>query len=382
MPAAQTTLRGMTWDHTRGYAPMQATAAAYAQAHPGVQIIWEKRSLQAFADFPIEQLATEYDLIVIDHPHVGVAARSGCLLPLDGQGKEAELATLARQSLGPSHATYQFNSRQWALAIDAATQVACYRPDLLQQIPRQWNEVLELARQGRVIWPIKPVDALMSFFTLAANRGTPCNSGGGGELIERDAGVVVLDALRSLADLVPRDCLSMNPIQAYERMVQDDQFIYCPLGYGYTNYARSGYRPQLLRFTDIPALGNNGPIGSCIGGTGIAVSATSAARDVAIDYAYWIASADVQRRLYFDSGGQPANAVAWEDDHTNAVAHNFFRDTRATLNATYVRPRYDGYLTFQDQAGDAVNAFLAGQGSAQSTWQKLQQLHRESQEKA
>ena len=31
-------LRGMTWDHSRGYDPMLATAAAYAAAHPGVTI--------------------------------------------------------------------------------------------------------------------------------------------------------------------------------------------------------------------------------------------------------------------------------------------------------------------------------------------------------
>ena len=42
-------LRGMTWDHSRGFDPMVATSAAYAAAHPGVSITWEKRSLQAFA---------------------------------------------------------------------------------------------------------------------------------------------------------------------------------------------------------------------------------------------------------------------------------------------------------------------------------------------
>ena len=28
-------LRGMTWDHSRGFDPMVATSAAYAAAHPG-----------------------------------------------------------------------------------------------------------------------------------------------------------------------------------------------------------------------------------------------------------------------------------------------------------------------------------------------------------
>ena len=47
-------LRGMTWDHARGFDPMVATSAAYAAAHPGVTITWEKRSLAGLcrpADF-------------------------------------------------------------------------------------------------------------------------------------------------------------------------------------------------------------------------------------------------------------------------------------------------------------------------------------------
>ena len=78
-------LRGMTWDHARGYDPMVATSAAYAAAHPGVTITWEKRSLQAFADRPISEMAETYDLMVIDHPHVGeVAKQTGERFGIDG----------------------------------------------------------------------------------------------------------------------------------------------------------------------------------------------------------------------------------------------------------------------------------------------------------
>ena len=131
------TLRGMTWNHARGYDPMVATAAQYAKVHPDVEIIWEQRSLQAFADRPIEDMASEYDLMVIDHPHVGQVARSGELLALDGLGRDQALATLTAQSIGHSHESYQIDGRQWALAIDAATPVAAYRPDLLARAPRR-----------------------------------------------------------------------------------------------------------------------------------------------------------------------------------------------------------------------------------------------------
>jgi multiple sugar transport system substrate-binding protein len=371
-------LRGMTWDHSRGYDPMVATAREYARTHPGVEIIWEKRSLQAFADFPVEQLAQRYDLIVIDHPHVGFVAREGCLVALDTVQRSYDLAALARQSLGGSHETYQFRGHQWALAIDAATQVACYRPDLLAIPPTTWDQVIALAEAGKVLWPIKPVDALMSFFTLAANHGTPCRTDGKHPLIARDDARTVLEAMAALARHVPRECLSMNPIQAFEQMSTLNQFAYCPLGYGYTNYSRDGYRPHLLHFTNIASLDNAGPRGSCIGGTGIAVSSRSKAIDVAVDYAFWIASAECQRTLFFDSGGQPGNAVAWEDDHCNAVAHDFFRATRATLDAVYVRPRYDGYMGFQDDAGNTINAFLAGRVDMQAALKQLETSYQRS----
>ncbi len=64
-------LKGMTWDHSRGYDPMIATSKIFSNKHDNkVSIHWDKRSLQAFADRPIEQMVDEYDLMVIDYPHV------------------------------------------------------------------------------------------------------------------------------------------------------------------------------------------------------------------------------------------------------------------------------------------------------------------------
>lgn len=80
-------LKGMTWDHSRGYDPMVATSEQFARDHLGVTISWEKRSLQAFADRPIDEMAGSYDLMVIDHPHVGEVARNGLRLALDGIGR-------------------------------------------------------------------------------------------------------------------------------------------------------------------------------------------------------------------------------------------------------------------------------------------------------
>ena len=67
-------LKGMTWSHPRGFDPLVACAAAWREA-TGVEIVWDKRSLQDFESYPVEELARRYDLIVIDHPHVGQITR-------------------------------------------------------------------------------------------------------------------------------------------------------------------------------------------------------------------------------------------------------------------------------------------------------------------
>jgi multiple sugar transport system substrate-binding protein len=80
---AATVLRGITWDHPRGLGGLQATAAAWTAARPGVRVEWTTRSLQAFADQPVDELARRFDLICLDHPAVGEAVARSCLVPLD-----------------------------------------------------------------------------------------------------------------------------------------------------------------------------------------------------------------------------------------------------------------------------------------------------------
>ncbi len=67
-------LRGIAWNHSRGFTSVVATAQRFEELYPEVRITWEKRSLQAFADSPMDRLAAEYDLIVMDHPHTAIAA--------------------------------------------------------------------------------------------------------------------------------------------------------------------------------------------------------------------------------------------------------------------------------------------------------------------
>jgi len=368
----------MTWSHPRGYDPLVACSALWKQK-TGVSIEWEKRSLQDFESFPVEELARAYDLIVIDHPHVGQITAEKCLAPLDVPGREAEREALASGSVGRSYPSYTWQGRQWAFPIDAATQVQAWRPDLIEAAPTIWTEVLALAEQGRVLLPLRPPHSLMCLYTLAADLGRLCVVDGSADLVDADTGETAFEMLREIAALVDPACLTMDPIAVFERMADSASRIACaPLIYGYVPYAVPGFRPHRLAFADMPVTSGNGPVGSALGGTGIAVSAFSAAQEAAIDFAYWIASGDVQRGPYAAAGGQPGHAAAWEDDAVNAATGDFYRDTRATLEGAWVRPRHDGYMAFQEQASDRINEGLAGRQDARRVVADINRLFRES----
>ena len=371
--AGRLTLRGMTWSHPRGYLPLEAVSAAFL-ARTGVAVRWDRRSLQDFESFPVAVLAETYDLIVIDHPHVGQITAENCLAPLDVPGREAERQALAEGSIGQSYPSYCWQGRQWAFPIDAATQVLAYRPDRLAVPPKRWSDVLALARDGRVALPLRPPHTLMVFYTLAANLGSPCRVLGP-DLIDVATGTRVLAAMRELVALMSPDCFEQDPIAVFEQMVDPASPIDCaPLIYGYVNYAMDQFRPTKLAFADIAALGATGPVGSALGGTGIAVSARSAHPEEALEFAYYVASGPVQRDLYALAGGQPGHAAAWEADFVNAPTHDFYRATRATLEGAFVRPRHDGYMAFQQAASELLVTALRHDGPAEAVVDGLNRL--------
>lgn len=349
-------LRGISWDHPRGVGGLRGAATQWEAQGKG-RVHWETRSLQGFADQPLEKLVGSYDLLVIDHPHIPKASEQGLIARLDQPGREAELSGLAALSVGQSHRSYLHRGHQWGLAIDVAAQVAVYRQDLLQAPPRTWPEVLELARSGRVLWALKPVDAICSFLTLAANAVVPIAQD---QFVARELGLEILAFMHELASFIEPACLLENPIQTAERLSTGDRWLYAPLGFGYVNYSRDGFRPKRLTYTDIPG-GPRGVAGSCLGGAGIAVSATSPNLDLAIEHAFWLARPDVQRGIYYDTGGQPGSAAAWVDDRLNRDSNDFFRGTRATLEGAWLRPRMAGWLEVQDAVGALVNQALRGE---------------------
>jgi multiple sugar transport system substrate-binding protein len=375
-------LKGITWNHSRGYLPMAATAQRFSEMHPGVEIVWEKRSLQEFADFPIQSLVDKYDLLVIDHPWAGYAAQHEVLLPLNKFLSHEFLADQAQNSVGKSYESYVFNNQLFALPIDAATPVASYRKDLFEKegksIPQTWDDLLALAREGKVILPGIPIDSLMNFYMICSTLGEEPFLDGK-IVVSEQIGIRALNLLRELIQLCPNDVFEWNPIAVYEQLSSRDDFLYCPFAYGYTNYSRTGYAKNPLHFTDMVSLEGKKCI-STLGGTGLAISSSSANKETAVEYARYVTSPECQRTVYLEHGGQPGHRKAWLDDKANELTRDFFNSTLAGHDRAYLRPRYSGYLHLQDHGGSYVQEYLRHGGDPQSVLNGLNRLYQESKE--
>ena len=373
-------LRGITWGHSRGLVPMVATAQRYEELHPEVEIVWKKRTLQEFADKSVTDLAQEYDLLVIDHPWTGAAAAKGMLAPFDDYLPAEFLADQRANSVGRSYESYNFLGKQWALPTDAATPVAASRPDLLQalglELPKTFEDLLALAKQGRVGFSLLPIDVLMSFYGFCCSLGEePCQQND--QVISDEIGTQVLRMLKSLSDELDPAFYEKNPFKVFEEMTLRDQIVYCPFAYGYSNYSREGYARKVLHFHDLVSL-NGKTMVSTLGGAGLAVSSQGKHIEVAMDYARFAASPEIQETLYTENGGQPGHLKAWTSDKVNAYTADYFKNTLPTLERAYLRPRYDGHLYFQDHAGDIVVDYLKNGGDEKAVLEKMNKMYRET----
>jgi multiple sugar transport system substrate-binding protein len=375
------TLKGITWNHSRGLVPMVATAQRFSELHPGIEISWEKRSLQQFADFSIEELAKRFDLLVIDHPWAGFAAKKRSIIPLDEVLPEEFLVNQQQNSVGHSYESYTYDNHQWALPIDAATPVAASRPDLLDKagtdLPEDFEQLLSLADKGLVAFAGIPIDVLMSFYMFCSSLGEdPCQQEG--HIVSDAVGMNALQMFRELATRVDAANFHRNPIQVYEAMTQTDEIAYCPFAYGYSNYARDGYARKVLHFHDMISLDGVSNMRSTLGGTGLAISANCPHIEAAARYAHYVASEECQGGLYFSNGGQPGHLGAWLNSNANQQSNNYFGNTLPALQRAFLRPRYYGHMYFQDHAGDIVRNYLMNGGDEKSVLDEMNNLYLES----
>jgi multiple sugar transport system substrate-binding protein len=373
-------LNGITWGHSRGLTPLLAAAQRYAELQPNVTINWKKRTLQEFADFPLEKLVNDYDLLIIDHPWVGRAAATNSVLPLDEYLPAAYLQNQSSNTVGESHISYYYQNHQWALAIDAATPAASYRADLFKQngaaVPDTWDELLALAKTGKVAIPSIPIDSLMNFYMFCIALGEE-PFGSKEQVVSKEIGVQALQTMHSLYSLIDKKLFSCNPIAVAELMSNTNDYWYCPFAYCYSNYPRLGYAKYPLTYANLVHFGNK-RLRSTIGGTGLAVSSFTKHKKEAIDYAAWICSEECQSTFYVQHGGQPGHLAAWTNNLANVLTNGFFHDVLPVMKNGYMRPRYNGYLHFQDHAGDPVQEYLMKGGNPENVLKEIDRIYQHS----
>jgi multiple sugar transport system substrate-binding protein len=352
----------MTWQHRRAIDPLTGTLANFRSQHPDIDVDWSARPLSGFEFQSVEELARDYDLIILDHPFMGDAEAKGYLLNLAGL-----LAGRDGDYIGPSLDTYRRGEAIYAVPVDAACQVAVYRPDLMRRIdaapPRSWPEVLALGawatRQGlRLAIGLSGVHGLMTFFSLMASLGKPCAQSPAEPFCDSAAAHQALSLMRALTAFCPPEIFAGNSIALHEAVATAENLAYCPAVYCYATYAEVGEHPP-LRFADMPGAAMPSPRGSTIGGTGLAISATCKAPEAALAYARFAASATTQL-AFARHHGQPARVEVWGDAAIDGLFGGTYSATRATLEGCWIRPRYRGYLGFQAKGGDLVEQHLRG----------------------
>ena len=271
------------------------------------------------------------------------------------------------------------------LAIDAAGHVSAYRPDLLERlgvgVPETWDDIWELDRVARpqgmhVSLPLKAVDTLATWLTLAANAGVEPYADEE-RILPRDVGT-----------RAPRDPPSARGDVAPRRVrVEPD-----PAARAHGDRRRRRRLPDPVRLLELqpsrlPRLARAVPAGPVRRSRaarrrdrrrGLGISAHTQQREAALEYATYVASPEIQRTLYVESGGQPGHRSAWLDPAANDLSTGFFRDTLPGLDAGYLRPRYDGALIVQNEGGDITWEHLQTGGDPNALLDRLDDLYRRS----
>jgi multiple sugar transport system substrate-binding protein len=183
--------------------------------------------------------------------------------------------------------------------------------------------------------------------------------------------------MKELYSLVDKKMFASNPIAVAEMMSATNDYWYCPFAYCYSNYSRKGYAKNVLHYIDVISLNGN-KLQTTIGGTGLAISAFSDHKEIALDFAAMVVSPDYQKTMYVQNGGQPGHRIAWLDEDANLLTNNFFKNILPIMDNGYVRPRYNGYLHFQDNAGAPLQKCLFENGRAIVALNEMNKIYQES----
>ena len=368
---------GLTWDHPRGYAALKRIAAEIAPAH-GLEIAWDVQPLQGFESTPIATLSARYDLLVLDHPHVGEAVWAQCLQPLETLFSQSDLSELAGETIGACLASYRYAGSTWALPLDAAAQVMACRTDLIDgPPPATWSGVEALARRGGVALSLAGPHAILSLLSIAAALGEPPATRDPTLLFSEAVGVEAYDILAAVHHDASPATATLDPIGILEHMARTDDVRLCPLIFGYVNYMTPAAGRRAISFADAPAIERSGTPGGTLGGTGLGISTRCQVGPELVDHLRWLVGAEAQCDVIPRNEGQPSRRAAWLDGAVNAEAGGFYKATAATLEHAYVRPRYAGYIAWQEEASDFLRTALASGMAGREVVRELNSTHQQ-----
>jgi multiple sugar transport system substrate-binding protein len=252
------------------------------------------------------------------------------------------------------------------------------RDDLLDgsPAPANWDEVLAMAqaRPGAVAIPLAPAQAICAFLTLCANAGSPAGADAG-QLVEPGSGLAAIELLGEVYRLGPPGAATWEPPDVLARLTSSDELAYVPLVFGFATYARAGVRTP-CRFLNLPSAGA-GPIGSILGGAGLAVTAASVHPHEAAAFAAFASSAEAQRTLVGPAGGQPGSRAAWNAPELDSASGGFFSGTSASIEHAWVRPRERWWPAFQLTGGRILSSALEAGIRPRECFKRLDILYRD-----
>ena len=368
--------RGLTWDHPRGHAALTRAAEDIATLRGAPLLRWDRQKLEGFESQPVGELAREYDLLVLDHPHIGEAAALDCLVPLEDLFAAEQIAGWQARTIGRAMESYRWAGRHWALPLDVATQVMAWRPDLLDaEPPTLWPDIVRLGEHRPVALSLAGPHAALHFLAICAALG---EEPGGDDFVATAPGLEALDTLHRLYARAPKGLLGLNPIGLLDTLARTDSIALVPLVFGYVNYAVPRDDAPRILFGDAPSAVPGGRRGSVLGGTGIAVTKRARPSPALLDHLVWLLSPEAQAGFIPDHEGQPSARAAWRDERVNARSGQFYRRTEATVEDALLRPRHDGYIAFQTTAGAAIWGMLDTDAEPSITLARLRALWRES----
>ncbi|BCL68783.1 membrane protein [Vibrio nigripulchritudo] len=357
--------KGLTWDHPRGYQALQTSLDW--QDCPVAQ--WDIQPLSGFEETPLEELADQYDLLVIDHPHLGQAVESQCLQPLDMLFSPMWLEELKTSCIGLSAQSYWYDSHCWALPLDASSQIMAYQKQAEDAVLGLggWQDLIKgnLKYQLCLAGPHPTLQLLAMTLSLDPSLKSDAL------FIPEDEGVESLDLFKSVFKNSIEPSRVLNPIELLDTLSRSDSLDLCPFVYGYVNYS-----------TESSNLCVTSPIGgeSILGGTGIAITQRCTVNNDLLIYLKKLLSPNIQSAFIPNNGGQPSFQSAWSEANINQNSNDFYQNAFSTVNGAHLRPRHPGYTHFQDKAAHLIRHSLFHSEPSRYTIKKINQLYSKTKE--